>query len=85
MSAEEFLRNPEKYRHLLGKSNVSYMRPVSEAESIAYAINIKKLGKGKRPPINKNPTKLENWIYKIRDPYVKFEMLKQKQGEQENN
>lgn len=85
VSAEEVMENIEKYRHLLGKTNVSYMRPVNEAEAIAYAINIKKLGKGKRPPINKNPTKLENWIYKIRDPYLKFEMLKQKQVNQENN
>ena len=73
VSAEEFLKNPEKYRDSFKDSNVSYMRPVNEAEEIAYSINIQKLGKGTRRPINKTPSNLENWIYKIRDPYVQME------------
>ena len=76
VSAEEFLKNPEKYRDSFKDSNIGHMRPVNEAEEIAYSINIQKLGKGTRPPINKNPSNLENWIYKIRDPYVKMEMWK---------
>ena len=76
VSAEEFLKHPEKYRDSLGKPNVSHMRPVSNAEAIAYSINIQKLGKGTSSPINKQPSKLEDWIYNIRDPYVKMEDLK---------
>ena len=70
VSAEEFLENPEKYRDYFGKPNVSHMRPVTNAEAIAYSINIQKLGKSGRAPINKQSTKPENWIYNVRDPYI---------------
>lgn len=73
VSAEEFLKNPSKYRSSFGKPDVSHMRPVSQAEAIAYSKNIENLGKTKRVFINKHPQKLESWIYNIRDPYVKME------------
>ena len=73
VSAEEFLKNPSKYRNSFGKPDVNHMRPVTQAEAIAYSHNMAKLGKAKRAPINKNPPKLESWIYNIRDPYVKME------------
>ena len=78
VSAEEFIKNPEKYRDCFGKQNVSYMRPVTEGESIAFSKNMERLGKAKRPPINKNPTDLKKWVYKIRDPYVDMWDLKTK-------
>jgi len=73
VSAEEFLKNPSKYRNSFGKPDVNHMRPVTQAEAIAFSHNMAKLGKAKRAPINKNPPKLESWIYNIRDPYVKME------------
>ena len=84
VSAEEFLQAPEKYRASFGKPNVSHMRPVSTPESIAYSINIQKLGKGKRLPINKQPSKLEDWIYSIRDPYVQMEDGKSNDWQKQN-
>ena len=77
VSAEEFLNDPTKYRGCFGNPNVSHMRPVNVAEAIAYLRNTEKLGKAKRPPINKNTSHLGNWIYNIRDPYVKMGVFKQ--------
>lgn len=74
VSAEEFLKNPSKYRSCFPKSNVRHMRPVTEEEAVAYAKNIKCLGESGRPPLCPNSSKLENWIYKIRDPYVGMEL-----------
>ncbi len=62
-SIEEFLDNPEKYRHLLGNapSDISWMRNVNKAEAEACRENLTKWAKSDKPILGNS---LGEWIFR---------------------
>ena len=71
VSIFDFLANPRKYRDCFDSPDFSWMRSVTEAEAKACLENTRNWIQNKEKKANeKSTSKIGEWIYKSRDPYM---------------